>query len=143
MRDINRILPMMQSLTELWIAEPDLRLGQLITDIHFNTEASTDLFYTEDTPMQGSIDKKLAVVRASNIETDRAEWLGRRILTKDLYEISYGYASQYNATPAMIQFSSTLRVITEVIHVEETGELLGFRFDESDDIWAPELIEKD
>ena len=50
MRDINRIEPFMNELTEIWRTVPDWRFGQLIEN--FKTcEQIDDLFYMEDSEM--------------------------------------------------------------------------------------------
>lgn len=50
MRDINRIEPFMNELTEVWKEVPDWRFGQLIENLkrHMNIK---DLFYVEDDKM--------------------------------------------------------------------------------------------
>jgi len=48
MRDINRIKPILEELEKLWLQEPDMRLGQLIFNIHWLHSKGTDLFFTED-----------------------------------------------------------------------------------------------
>lgn len=50
MREINRIEPFMNELTEIWYTVPDWRFGQLIEN--FKTcEQIDDLFYMEDSEM--------------------------------------------------------------------------------------------
>ena len=50
MRDINRIEPFMNELTEIWYTVPDWRFGQLIEN--FKKFAGVeDLFYIEDDKM--------------------------------------------------------------------------------------------
>lgn len=50
MRDINRIEPFMNELTEIWYTVPDWRFGHLIEN--FKTcEQIDDLFYMEDSEM--------------------------------------------------------------------------------------------
>ena len=55
MRDIHRIDPFMNELTEVWKEVPDWRFGQLIENLkrHMNIK---DLFYVED-------DKRLEVLK--------------------------------------------------------------------------------
>jgi len=49
MRDINRIEPILELVRELWIAYPDLRLGQLILNAAVISGWKTnDVFYIED-----------------------------------------------------------------------------------------------
>ena len=50
MRDINRIEPFMNELTEIWYTVPDLRFGQLIENFKKFAEVE-DLFYIEDDKM--------------------------------------------------------------------------------------------
>lgn len=50
MRDINRIEPFMNELTEIWHTVPDWRFGQLIENFKKFTEVE-DLFYIEDDKM--------------------------------------------------------------------------------------------
>ena len=50
MRDINRIEPFMNELTEIWYTVPDWRFGQLIENFKKFTEVE-DLFYIEDDKM--------------------------------------------------------------------------------------------
>ena len=47
MRDINRIEPFMNELTEIWRTVPDWRFGQLIENFK-TSEQIDDLFYMED-----------------------------------------------------------------------------------------------
>ena len=50
MRDINKIEPFMNELTEIWKIVPDCRFGQLIENFKKFTEVE-DLFYIEDGKM--------------------------------------------------------------------------------------------
>ena len=50
MRDINRIEPFMNELTEIWYTVPDWRCGQLIENFKKFAEVE-DLFYIEDDKM--------------------------------------------------------------------------------------------
>ena len=50
MRDINRIEPFMNELTEIWYTVPDWRFGQLIENFKKFAEVE-DLFYIEDGKM--------------------------------------------------------------------------------------------
>ena len=50
MRDINRIEPFMNELTEIWKKLPDWRFGQLIENIKRYMKTG-DLFYVEDDKM--------------------------------------------------------------------------------------------
>ena len=56
MRDINRIEPMLELVRELWIACPDLRLGQLIQNAAVMSGWKTnDVFYIEDDQLHDGI----------------------------------------------------------------------------------------
>lgn len=48
MRDPKRIEPFLQELARIWRANPDLRFGQLVLDLHALSGAGAMLFYTED-----------------------------------------------------------------------------------------------
>ena len=49
MRDINRIEPMLELVRELWIACPDMRLGQLVHNAAAITGwGNNDIFHIED-----------------------------------------------------------------------------------------------
>ena len=50
MRDINRIEPFMNELTEIWCTVPDWRFGQLVENFKRFAEVE-DLFYIEDDKM--------------------------------------------------------------------------------------------
>ena len=50
MRDINRIEPFMNELTEIWYTVPDWRFGQLIENFKKFAKVE-DLFYIEDDKM--------------------------------------------------------------------------------------------
>lgn len=47
MRDPKRIHPFIVELEALWLETPDLRFGQLVSNLYGNSELSQ--FYTEDT----------------------------------------------------------------------------------------------
>ena len=53
MRNPARIYPLLNEIGDLWIKEPDLRFGQLITNI----SGGKDLFYIEDENFEKLIDK--------------------------------------------------------------------------------------
>lgn len=59
MRDINRIKPMLEKLGELWLLCPDLRLGQLLTNLNISAGMSNDCFFIEDDKMLKQIEKEL------------------------------------------------------------------------------------
>ena len=48
MRDLNRIKPVLKELEDLWLENPDLRIGQLIMGITRTEETNPKLFYMED-----------------------------------------------------------------------------------------------
>lgn len=50
MRDIKRLAPILNELTEIWYTVPDWRFGQLIENFKRFTEVE-DLFYVEDDKM--------------------------------------------------------------------------------------------
>ena len=65
MRDINRIEPMLELVRELWIAYPDMRLGQLIQNAAVISGWKTnDVFYIEDDQLANGI-KKLVIGSSS------------------------------------------------------------------------------
>lgn len=48
MRDINRIKPTIEKLEQLWLSNPDYRLGQLIMAIIKPEESNPKIYYMED-----------------------------------------------------------------------------------------------
>ena len=50
MRDINRIKPFCDELAELWSQYPDLRFGQMMSNLmqHVKLTEGRDVFYMED-----------------------------------------------------------------------------------------------
>lgn len=48
MRDPARIEPMLMAIKEMWLLQPDLRLGQLLVNVVRPTEPCPDIFYLED-----------------------------------------------------------------------------------------------
>jgi hypothetical protein len=48
MRDINRIKPVLKELENLWLENPDFRIGQLIMGITKTEVTNPKLFYMED-----------------------------------------------------------------------------------------------
>ena len=65
MRDINRIEPMLELVRKLWIAYPDMRLGQLIQNAAVISGWKTnDVFYIEDDQLANGI-KKLVIGSSS------------------------------------------------------------------------------
>ena len=48
MRDINRIKPTIGKLEQLWLSNPDYRLGQLIMAIIKPEESNLKIYYMED-----------------------------------------------------------------------------------------------
>lgn len=48
MRDKNRIKPTIEKFEKIWLANPDIRLGQLIMNVICPEETNPKLFYMED-----------------------------------------------------------------------------------------------
>ena len=59
MRDLNRIKPFMEILTELWLESPDLRFGQLIHNIAYKVRKDGDIFNVEDDELLRELEVKL------------------------------------------------------------------------------------
>lgn len=57
MRDPNRIPRIVEKLRALWLAHPDLRLGQIVVNA---TPSGLDTFYAEDDKIEEGIDALLA-----------------------------------------------------------------------------------
>ena len=56
MRDANRIEPMLELVRKLWIAYPDMRLGQLVHNAAVMSGWKTnDVFYIEDDQLADGI----------------------------------------------------------------------------------------
>ena len=55
MRDRKRIEPFLTELGELWEKYPDLRFGQLVTNLQATISKNSDTFYTEDDQMLKAI----------------------------------------------------------------------------------------
>ena len=56
MRDANRIEPMLELVRKLWIAYPDMRLGQLVHNAAAITGwGNKDIFYIEDDQLADGI----------------------------------------------------------------------------------------
>jgi len=53
MRDRARILPILMRIAHAWMRQPDLRLGQLLT----NAMASGNLFYVEDEDLAEKVEE--------------------------------------------------------------------------------------
>src|SRR5437764_11905452 len=64
MRDPNRIDRMIEMLWELWKAQPDMRLGQLLVNVIRPGEPCPRVFYAEDTDTEKKLAKYLAEVAA-------------------------------------------------------------------------------
>lgn len=61
MRDPNRIKPMLEALERLWVAKPDLRLGQLVVNIAAGPgDTCPGVFSLEDDAMMQRILAELA-----------------------------------------------------------------------------------
>jgi uncharacterized protein YihD (DUF1040 family) len=58
MRDPERIKPILNKLEELWKANPDLRLGQLIMVIAKTGETNSKLFHLEDDEFLKLLDER-------------------------------------------------------------------------------------
>jgi hypothetical protein len=61
MRDINRIKPFCDELAELWSKYPDLRFGQIMSNIarYVQMEHKRDIFYYEDEELLKVIRERL------------------------------------------------------------------------------------
>lgn len=55
MRNPDRIDPMLSKLGTYWKANPDLRLGQIISNANHIATGRSDCFYTEDTTMMSAL----------------------------------------------------------------------------------------
>lgn len=64
MRDPNRIDRMIEMLWELWKAQPDLRLGQLLVNVIRPGEPCPRVFYAEDTDTEAKLAQCLAELTA-------------------------------------------------------------------------------
>lgn len=64
MRDPERIERILGKVSEIWLENPDLRLGQLIVNAFRDGDASAgisgDYFYVEDDELEAGLDKHLA-----------------------------------------------------------------------------------
>ncbi len=61
MRDPERIDPILTKLGQIWHANPDLRLTQLLVALARTGETMPGFFYTEDGHIDAAIDAALAV----------------------------------------------------------------------------------
>lgn len=68
MRDINRIKPTLEKLEQLWLENPDLRLGQLLMVVAMTGEQNPKLFYMEDDIMLQQIESRLEQLRKTREE---------------------------------------------------------------------------
>lgn len=58
MRDINRIDVILEKLKDIWVANPDLRLGQLVEICRYKSKkVDVDLFYIEDDDLEKGIEE--------------------------------------------------------------------------------------
>lgn len=57
MRDPNRIEPMLEALKEYWLQNPDLRLGQIISNMA-RLSGYSDPFFIEDRPMMDALKER-------------------------------------------------------------------------------------
>ena len=55
MRDADRITPFLQEFEALWKQHPDLRFGQLVSNLQCRIDGKNDPFYTEDSAMLKAI----------------------------------------------------------------------------------------
>lgn len=58
MRNPQRIKPLVRKLMGVWMANPDLRLGQLMFFVS-RGYTETDIFYVEDDVMEEALDREL------------------------------------------------------------------------------------
>lgn len=58
MRNPNRISEVLKELEEFWKQVPDWRLGQIISNISYETLGSNDPFYMEDTDLLNNLKEK-------------------------------------------------------------------------------------
>jgi hypothetical protein len=65
MRDAARIDRIVEKLREVWKANPDLRLGQLLVNVIRPSQPCPQVFYPEDTVIENGLEKY------ANPETDR------------------------------------------------------------------------
>lgn len=82
MRDANRIPEILDALQKLWMANPDLRLGQLLVNVVNLKDPSDELFYIEDDELHNRL--LVSGITADNqhdqSETDFGKPVGREIL---------------------------------------------------------------
>ena len=70
MRDINRIDILTEKLNELWKECPDLRLGQLISNLNCASGYGDDVFRIEDDILLKAIEFELKEVKAFKEQRD-------------------------------------------------------------------------
>lgn len=58
MRDKNRIKPLLEKIEKYWLQNPDLRLGQLISNLNYPN--STDIYFIEDNVLEYCLDEMLS-----------------------------------------------------------------------------------
>ena len=58
MRDRNRIPEILKELEKFWNQVPDWRLGQVISNLSYETIGNNDSFYLEDTDLLKALKKK-------------------------------------------------------------------------------------
>lgn len=63
MRDINRIKPLIHRLEQLWLQNPDFRLGQLVMVIARTGEVNPELFNMEDDVMLSKLEEIEEILR--------------------------------------------------------------------------------
>jgi len=63
MRDINRIEIILDNLKIYWLKNPDLRLGQIISNLGYKMSGNNDPFYIEDDLMLKAIEEELKNIK--------------------------------------------------------------------------------
>lgn len=59
MRDKKRIERILNKLKIYWYKNPDLRLSQIIWNLHFQKPTTDDLFYWDDDKLEEKLDEEL------------------------------------------------------------------------------------
>lgn len=70
MRDINRINPFLEKISELWKLYPDLRFAQVVNMIT-RSGGWSDMFYVEDDRVLEVIDKLIEYGKGEDIYLER------------------------------------------------------------------------
>ena len=66
MRDANRIEKIMSKIGMIWLENPDLRFGQLVSNLFYKMGHS-DMFYVEDDELEKFLDNFLDKARTEKI----------------------------------------------------------------------------